>query len=114
MKLSGFKTKNLLIGNLLYFENGVGSVSTNRYLAIKTKERERYTILSDNENLPEGLSALLGVDSRVDNISSDKYYLINTRYLNEILSLKRLSFDEVVRIAKDLDDFENGKEKSIK
>lgn len=104
MKLPIFKTKNLLIGNLLYFENNTFTVSNNRYLAVKSKKNDRYNILSDDINLPDNLSVLLGLDTSIDDISIDKYYLINTYSLKDKIKVKKLSLEEVINIAIDVDN----------
>lgn len=116
MNLPSFKTKRLWIGNILYFENNIGMVSKESYLAVKTKGKDKCVIISDDENLPSNLLALLGVDSRVDDINEDNLYLINAYNLSNITELKKLSFENVVQIAKDTRDDNVCKvlEKSIK
>lgn len=100
MKLPQIKTKNLWIGNIFYFENGIGRVSESRYLVIKSKNSDKYTVVSDDISLPDNLTVKLGFYSKYDNNGA---YLINSYSMSEKTLKGKLSFDEVKAIAEDVE-----------
>lgn len=100
MKLPKIKTKNLWIGNILYFENGVGLVTESRYLVIKSEKTDKYTVLSDDVSLPDNLTVKLGFDSSCD---SDGYYLVSSYSMDEKTLKGKLPFEDVVTLAKNVD-----------
>lgn len=100
MKLPQIKTKNLWIGNIFYFENGIGTVSEARYLAIKSKNKDKYTVVSDDVSLPDNLIVRLGFHSMHDDNGA---YLINSYSMSEKTLKGKLSFDEVKAIAEDVE-----------
>lgn len=100
MKLPKIKTKNLWIGNILYFQNGTTKLSKGRYLAIKSKKYDGYTIISNKLHLPSILTVNLGLDSTYNNY--DKYcYLICAYPISDKILKGKLSFDEVIELAKE-------------
>lgn len=99
MKLSKMKAKNLWIGNILYFQNGISKLSDARYLVVKSKKYDGYIVLSNKLHLHDKLTVNLGLDSTYNNY--DKYcYLVCAYSMSDKTLKEKLSFNEVMELAK--------------